>query len=106
MLAFMAFSIIGPGAMLLLPVAGQAQFVVVTPPWFSAGRSAAVVAAAGGRIVAMGGLPNVIDAYADDWHFVADAYAAGAWLVLDTAILGGCRGTTSVGPYIGFQGQT
>lgn len=49
-----------------------------------------IVAAAGGSILNVGGRPNVVIAHSDSAGFVGRLYAAGARLVLDGRLAGGC----------------
>ncbi|WP_213671694.1 hypothetical protein [Roseococcus pinisoli] len=89
-LLFLAFGLAGPLAIGMMPRDGQTQFAVIAAPWRGLEETAALVAAADGRIVDAGGLPNVIFAQSDSPAFVAAAYRAGAWLVLDPVLLRGC----------------
>ena len=76
----------------LAPTAGQTQFAVITAPWWDLSRTAALVGAAEGDILDVGGLPNVVIAHSDAPGFVAALYEQGAWLVLDPVLLRGCLG--------------
>jgi hypothetical protein len=51
-----------------------------------------LVHAAGGGIVEVGGLSNVLIVHSADQNFVAALYQAGAWLVIDPLKLRGCLG--------------
>lgn len=88
----LAFSLLGALAAGLTPGDGQAHLAVIGAPWKRLDGMAALVAAADGRIVEAGGLPNVIFARSDQPGFAAALYRAGAWLVLDPALLRGCLG--------------
>ena len=69
-------------------VAGH--YVVVAPPWTDAIETAAVVSAAQGDMVAMGGFDNVMIAASDDPEFASAAKAAGAWAVFAAPSVLGC----------------
>lgn len=90
----LAFSLFGALAAGLTPREGQAQLAIIGAPWKRLDDMAALVAAADGRIVEAAGLPNVIFARSDRPDFAAALYRAGAWLVLDPALLRGCVGGT------------
>ncbi|KMO36527.1 hypothetical protein VQ02_15195 [Methylobacterium variabile] len=86
----------GAGLVLLL----LAPFLVVAVPHSDTvavlGRpgggvagAAAIVAAAGGRLLGTGATGLVV-ARSDEAGFVRRLYGAGAWLVLDPAVAGGC----------------
>lgn len=85
-------SLLGPIAVGAAPRDGQTQFAVIASPWKALGDMVALVIEADGAVVDTGGLPNVVIAHSDDPGFVAAAYRAGAWLVLDPVLLRGCLG--------------
>lgn len=89
----LAFSLIGALVVGLVPRNGQSEFAVIGSPWRGLGEMAEMVAAADGSVVDAGGLPNVIFARSDSPGFAAALYRAGAWLVLDPALLRGCLGS-------------
>jgi hypothetical protein len=82
----------GVFAATLWPSGDQDQYAVVAPPSYNLGRTIALVRAAGGGIVDVGGLKNVVIAHSADKNFVAALYRAGAWLVIDPQRLRGCIG--------------
>lgn len=88
----LAFSLLGALAAGLAPRDGEAELAVIGAPWAQLEGMAGLVASADGRIVEAGGLPNVIFARSDRPGFAAALYRAGAWLVLDPALLRGCLG--------------
>ncbi len=89
-LLFLTFGLAGPLVIGLMPRAGQTQFAIVAAPWKGVDDMVALVASADGLIVDAGGLPNILFAQSDNPGFIAAAYHAGAWLVLDPVLLRGC----------------
>ncbi len=69
---------------------GSGGMAVIFSPWTDAETALARAVGAGGRFVSFGGAPFVAITSPDDAGFVARAYAAGAWLVLDPKFLAGC----------------
>jgi len=63
---------------------------IVFAPWTDAASALKRVADAGGRLVSYGGMPFVTVAIADDANYAERAFAAGAWFVLDPAIIEAC----------------
>ena len=76
----------------LWPSGDQGQYAVVAPPSYTLGRTIALVRAAGGGVVDVGGLKNVVIVHSANKNFVAASYRAGAWLVVDPQRLRGCIG--------------
>jgi hypothetical protein len=72
------------------PTGAGGQYALVAPPWFDLGRTMQLADAAGGEIVDVGGLTNVVIVHSGDPQAVRALYAAGAWLVLDPGRLRGC----------------
>ena len=72
------------------PTGAGGQYAVVAPPWFDLGRTVQLANAAGGEIVDVGGLSNVVIIHSGDPKIVSALYAAGAWLVLDPVRMRGC----------------
>ncbi|TGD94284.1 hypothetical protein [Methylobacterium nonmethylotrophicum] len=62
---------------------------VLGRPGGGARDAVAIVAAAGGTLLRAGGAGLVV-ARSDEAGFVRRLYGAGAWLVLDPAVAGGC----------------
>lgn len=89
MLAASLFGIMATG---LLPRAGAKQYAVLGPPWRRAAEMLVLVDAAGGRLLDLGGIDNLVIAHSEDPGFADALYRAGAWLVLDAATLRGCLG--------------
>lgn len=105
-LALLFVSVFGIGAMTYGNPAPDAQMAVIGPPWWKEGRMASLVAAAGGRMIAGGALPNIIvvrrapegERRSDEpQDLVAALYAAGAWLVLDAPTQRSCLGLVDNG---------
>jgi hypothetical protein len=80
------------GAVLLATVAVPAgPFVaVVMPPWSDGQAALSAVARADGALVAPGGRPWIVIAHGRDSGFPSRLRQAGAWLVLNHALLSGC----------------
>ena len=90
--ALLLFTALGALFVGALPQAGQTRFVAVFPPWQDLLQSTERVGAAGGMVVAAGGLPNFVTVQSDDPAFVSALYRSGALLVLDLASARGCSG--------------
>ncbi len=60
------------------------------PPWWSAAQVIASAAAADGAIVRFGGFQTVLVVAAGGPDLTGRLHHAGAWLVLNAGILGGC----------------
>jgi hypothetical protein len=67
-----------------------AQVAAVFAPWTDDGGAIARVAQAGGLVVRRGIVDAIIVVQSDQPGLIARLYAAGAWLVIDPATLGGC----------------
>jgi hypothetical protein len=63
---------------------------VLGPPAAGTPGAARIVAGAGGAILRVGRWPNLLVAISSEAGFARRLYAAGAWLVVDPAILTGC----------------
>jgi hypothetical protein len=72
------------------PTGANGQYAVVAPPWFDGSRTMQLASAAGGEIVDVGGLANVVIVHSRKPGIVGALYAAGAWLVLDPGRVRGC----------------
>jgi hypothetical protein len=80
------------GAVLLATVAVPAgPFVaVVMPPWSDGSAALSAVARADGTLVAPAGRPWIVIAHGQHSGFPARLRRAGAWLVINHALLSGC----------------
>lgn len=76
----------------LWPSGDRGQYAVIAPPSYDLGQTVRLVRAAGGSIVDVGGLKNVVILHSADKNAVAALYHAGAWLVIDPQLLRGCAG--------------
>ena len=90
-----AFGVLGSAVALVVPLmllaAPRSDVVaLVRGPGSDAADLARVVAEAGGSIVNVGGRPDILIARSESDGFVGRLYAAGAWLVLDGRLAGGC----------------
>jgi len=96
--ALLLVSLFGALATGMVPRNGQTQFAVIAAPSAGLAEMTGLVATAGGSILDAGSLSNVIFARSDSPTFGSDLYRAGAWLVLDPALLRGCfgAGTTRI----------
>lgn len=81
-------ALVTPLALLAAP--RSPTVVLVGPAGSDTGEMIRMVAAAGGSILNVGGRPDVVIARSDSPGFVVRLYAAGAWLVLDGGLAGGC----------------
>jgi hypothetical protein len=72
------------------PTGAGGQYAVVAPPWFDLAHTMQLANAAGGDVVDVGGLANVVIIHSGDPKIVGALYAAGAWLVLDPGRVRGC----------------
>ncbi|KKB11026.1 hypothetical protein VE25_14665 [Devosia geojensis] len=79
-------AILGAAALHAPPETGEMG--VVFAPWTGQGEAIATIAAAGGRVVDTGRLPNVVIAYAADAGFDDRVRQMGAWFI--TAASGLC----------------
>jgi hypothetical protein len=70
-------AILGAAALHAPPETGEMG--VVFAPWTGQGEAIATIAAAGGRVVDAGRLPNVVIAYAADAQFDDRVREMGAW---------------------------
>jgi len=87
--ALLLASTVGLGALALTPSSDNTA-AVFTRPGTDFADVVAVIDAAGGAIVRNGGFANVVIAASPSPDFHKRLYAAGAWLVANPLILGGC----------------
>ena len=78
---------IAAGTVLLMPD-GKGPVAVIAPPGATVKQAATLVVNAGGNLVGVGGLPNVIVAQSSDPDFIDQLYANGAWLVVKPIVAG------------------
>jgi hypothetical protein len=83
-------STVGIFAATFSPSVGRTQYVVMAPPWYTLVQTVGLVARAGGDLVDLGGLANVVIVHSSNPEFVRELYRAGAWLVTDPVLLRGC----------------
>jgi hypothetical protein len=83
-----AGSLVAAAALVLRPPAA-APVAAVFPPWWGAARTA-VAAGSAGLIVRFGAGPFVVVVMPQGDGSVAALRRAGAWLVVDPQVLGGC----------------
>jgi hypothetical protein len=89
---------IGLGAMALLPLAiggltprdESREAAVLVAPWRGLEAAAEIAARSGARIARSGGLPGVFILASDQPGLPARLHRAGAWIVVDPLIAGGC----------------
>ncbi len=80
-----------------LPGRDQRQLAVLFPPGVGVVAAAARVAGAGGELVDVGWLPNIVIAASDTPGFSRALYKAGAWLVINPIVARGCGAGLAVG---------
>ena len=88
-------SAIAIGAAGALPSAQARQVAVLFSPFESSESIARAVAATGVRMVRDGAVDTIVVVDLDHSASTADLYRAGAWLVLDAVIAGGCSAGSS-----------
>lgn len=80
----------GIAAATILAGPDSRQVAVVAPPWYGAAQAIGLVERAGGSVVDLGGVGNVVVAVSEDADFIASLYREGAWLALNPIIARGC----------------
>ncbi len=80
---------IGLTAVAMIPPARGAVAIFV-PPWASEAAPMTIIAKANGRFVRTGSADWVFLATSDEPGFAGRLYAAGAWIVANPIIAGGC----------------
>lgn len=91
--ALLLIGMAGLALAILAPSGRGGQYAVVAPPWYSQGRTIALIQQAGGSIAGRGGLRNIIIVHSENPAFARALYRAGAWLVIDPMSLQGCAGS-------------
>ena len=74
------------------PSGDRGQYAVLAPPWYSRAQTLKLAVMAGGDVVDVGNLVNVVIVHSESPEFVAALYHSGAWLVVDPLELRGCLG--------------
>lgn len=90
--ALLVAGLTGLGVASLSGDEGSGQYLVITAPWSSRGETIALIGAAEGGLLELGGFPNIVVAASLDTDFARRAREAGAWLVLPSPGLAGCFG--------------
>jgi|HubBroStandDraft_3_1064219.scaffolds.fasta_scaffold1748556_1 hypothetical protein len=67
-----------------------AQVAAIFSPWTSSGSALTRVAQADGLLVRRGLIDSIVVVQSDEPGLIARLYAAGAWLVIDPNVFGGC----------------
>jgi hypothetical protein len=80
---------------LALAAPGSDKVAVIGSPWTDERGMIAIIARANGLTVESGGHANVMIARSPDADFAQRLYHAGAWLVLSSGLVSGCRSPTS-----------
>jgi hypothetical protein len=88
--ALLVLTVMTFGVLSALPGRDQHQLAVLFPPRVSVAAAAALVAGAGGELVDVGWLPNLVIAASDAPGFARSLYKAGAWLVMNPIAARGC----------------
>jgi hypothetical protein len=91
-IALLAVFLLGLSIATVYPSGKNGQYLVVTPPWFSASQTMDLAHAVDGRIVDVGVSSNMLIIQSIKPGFIHTLYGAGAWLVLDPQQLRGCLG--------------
>ena len=96
LLAFSLFTLGAPLALMAGPKDMGEGVAIVFAPWTDEATAMSRVGAAGGAVVRAGGAGFISVAMPQSPEFAKDIRAAGAWLLLDPQIVGGCMtGTDS-----------
>ena len=75
------------------PTGAAGQYAVVGPPWYNLTQTIRLADAAGGDVVDVGALANVLIIHSNKPGIIWALYGAGAWLVIDPMRLHGCLGS-------------
>jgi len=79
----------------LSPSGDRGQYAVLAPPWYTRAQTLKLAILAGGDVIDVGNLMNVVIVHSASPQFVAALYHSGAWLVVDPLELRGCLGFKS-----------
>jgi hypothetical protein len=82
-------SVLSVAALQAVPRDGT-QVAAIFAPWASGGGVMARVGQADGLLVRRGLLDSIVVVQSDEPGLIGRLYAAGAWLVIDPTVLGGC----------------
>jgi hypothetical protein len=80
------------------PSGDRGQYAVVAPVWYDMAQTIGLAVRAGGDVVDVGSLANVVIVHSESPKFVGALYHAGAWLVIDPVRLRGCLGFEQASP--------
>lgn len=84
-----AASVLAVAALQGVPRDG-AQVAAIFPPWTSSAGVVTRVAQADGLLVRRGLIDSIVVVQSDAPGLIRRLYAAGAWLVIDPTVFGGC----------------
>ena len=87
--ALLAFSTLAGACLALAPVPGR-PVAALFPPWWTPAQAFAAMAAAGGTVTRLTGLPTILVAAPDAPELAQRLRSSGALLVMDAKRLGGC----------------
>ena len=87
--ALAAASVVAVAALQGVPRDG-AQVAAIFSPWMRSDRVMARVAQADALLVRRGLLDSIVVVQSDEPGLIRRLYAAGAWLVIDPTVFGGC----------------
>lgn len=90
LLAFVLLTLGAPLALIAGPKDMNAGVAVVFPPWIDEATAMSRVGAAGGAVIRAGNVGFISVAMPDSPAFANDIRKAGAWLLLDPQVVGGC----------------
>ncbi len=85
----LAASVVLTAGLAARPMPGK-PVAALFPPWWSATSAMTSAAAANGAVVRFGGFRTILILAAGDADLADRLRHAGAWLVLDAEVLGGC----------------
>lgn len=94
LLLFCCMTLAAPLALIAGPKDAGEGVAVVFAPWIDEATAMSRVGAAGGAVVRAGGAGFVSVVIPQSPDFENDIRAAGAWLLLDPQVVGGCMTTT------------
>lgn len=94
LLSFVFLTLVAPLALIAAPKDMDEGVAVVFAPWIDEATAMSRVGAAGGAVIRAGNVGFISVAMPQSPEFATDIRAAGAWLLLDPQVVGGCITTT------------
>lgn len=93
--ALLVAGLIGLAAASLTTAPVRGQYLVVSPPWSSAGQTINLIRSADGGLIEAGRFANIAIAGSADSDFAQRARQAGAWLVVPSPLKSGCLASST-----------